>query len=31
MLFNYLKIPDCFIGWNARFAKNSILNAENFS
>ena len=22
LLFNYLKIPDCFIGWNASFAKN---------
>ena len=31
MLFNYLKIPDCFIGWNSGFAKNWILNAENFS
>ena len=27
--FNYLKIPKCFIGWNASLAKNSILNAEN--
>ena len=31
LLFNYLKMPDCFIGWNASFAKNQILNAENFS
>ena len=31
LLFNYLKIPDCLIGWNASFAKNRILNAENFS
>ena len=31
LLFNYVKIPDCFIGCNASFAKNGILNAENFS
>ena len=30
LLFNYLKIPGCFVGWNASFAKNWILNAENF-
>ena len=22
LLFNYLKIPNCFIGWNISFAKN---------
>ena len=31
LLFNYLKIPDCFIGWGSSFVKNWILNAENFS
>ena len=28
LLFNYLKIPDCFIGWNASFARNWILIAK---
>ena len=31
MLFNYLKIPECFIGWSTSFTKNWILNAENVS
>ena len=31
LLFNYLKISDCFIAWNDSFAKNWILNTENFS
>ena len=31
LLFNYSKIPDCFIGWNASIAKNWILNEENLT
>ena len=28
LLFNFFKIPDCFIDWNANFIKNWILNAD---
>ena len=31
LLFNYLKMPDCFIGWNASFAENLITNTEHFT
>ena len=30
LLFNYLKIPVCFVDWNASFAKNWILNTKRF-
>ena len=30
LLFNYLKIPDCFIGWNASFAKKLNIKCREF-
>ena len=29
LLFNYLKIPGCFISGNTNFANDSILNEKN--
>ena len=31
LLLKHSKIPDCFISWNASFAKNWILNATHFN
>ena len=28
LLFNYLKIRDCFIGWDASFAKNQRISVN---
>ena len=30
LLFNYFKIPDCFIGWNASFAKKLNIKCREF-